>query len=354
MTEYKRHSTSQKVVSQEEIKRYLNGKLTNKQAHDLEKLALDDVFLQDALDGIDTVVSDLTVVTRFNTRLLSQKKKRNWSVWTAVASVAVITFGLFFHLQSKKTHDLAFEEQDVKMEESVVFETKINEVSEDVSASVEEDQKETYVTKPKPTKHTAKKKENIYPVVLDDEETPVEMESIEYYEEAPPYEGINSVFEEGKYLKLGHAYLPARNIFSSQEKHIENKALKKERAVTESEKTNEEVKTNRKAIAYQYIVNLEWEKALQTYEKVVAEGELDNEVRFYRAVAFVHQNNPKEALNDLNYLLEKSTIPKDILQWYMAVSYLKLESNEKATDLLKSLVVYKSSNYSYLAKKLLN
>lgn len=102
-------------VEQEKLLQYLNRKLSEQEQHDLEKQLNDDVFLSDALDGLQELTSTADVpemVEKLNSGLKKQldknKKNRNrriikneaWIYYTVIlllllASIAFVVLKLF-------------------------------------------------------------------------------------------------------------------------------------------------------------------------------------------------------------------------------------------------------------------
>lgn len=75
------------------LKDYIQGKRRGKEANELERKALQDPFLQDALDGFDVVKGDHWAdIDKMEKRLVRQKPKRssrrNW-IWSAAAMLVV-------------------------------------------------------------------------------------------------------------------------------------------------------------------------------------------------------------------------------------------------------------------------
>ena len=87
--------------SMTDVQRYLNGELSARERHDLEKQALDDPFLADALEGLqtqsgETLHQDLTELrTRLDTRVATHRK-RSWLPPMRAAAVVILLVGLGF------------------------------------------------------------------------------------------------------------------------------------------------------------------------------------------------------------------------------------------------------------------
>jgi hypothetical protein len=80
-----------------QIRKYLNGELDAKAMHKLEREALDDPFLMDAIEGFETAPKDqqanlANLTERLQQRIEQPKKGRvfSWQAWSIAASVLVI------------------------------------------------------------------------------------------------------------------------------------------------------------------------------------------------------------------------------------------------------------------------
>ena len=69
------HSNHSKTWSDADIRMYLNGELSPRERHDLERAALDDPFLADALDGFSTVAPPDTGLDDLRSRLAARVEK---------------------------------------------------------------------------------------------------------------------------------------------------------------------------------------------------------------------------------------------------------------------------------------
>lgn len=85
-----------------DVQKYLNGELSAPEMHELEKLALDDPFLADALEGLQTqpgpvLQQDLGELrTRLDARVTTRSKKMRLLPFLRVAAVLILLVGLGF------------------------------------------------------------------------------------------------------------------------------------------------------------------------------------------------------------------------------------------------------------------
>jgi hypothetical protein len=116
----------------DDIKKYLNGELTPAEMHALEKRALSDPFLEDALEGAAQVGpqafhSDLSNLKSALEDRISKKSGKEVSLWgwtmriaAGLALIAVSTF-IIIQLSGNKNEDLALQKESPSpMKEEVV------------------------------------------------------------------------------------------------------------------------------------------------------------------------------------------------------------------------------------------
>lgn len=115
-------NTKKADISQ--IRKYLNGELDAKAMHKLEREALDDPFLMDAIEGFETASKDqqanlADLAGRLQQRIEPKKSRViSWQVWSIAASVVVVLTigGLWLKktptLPEQKTNDIAIIKED--------------------------------------------------------------------------------------------------------------------------------------------------------------------------------------------------------------------------------------------------
>ncbi len=105
-----------KQYNQDDIRRYVEGKMSAAEMHGIEKAALDDPFLADAIDGYSTAIqhsgSSEVMISRqglqeeFNERIKKSERKQapviNIKWWQAVAAAAIIITAGVLGYQSYK------------------------------------------------------------------------------------------------------------------------------------------------------------------------------------------------------------------------------------------------------------
>ncbi len=85
---------------------YIQGRRKGKEAHRIEKNAMQDPFLADALEGFDTVPGDHAKVIGQLQQLVkdqSQPKKRNILLWTSIAANIALLVGIGWYLMVQET-----------------------------------------------------------------------------------------------------------------------------------------------------------------------------------------------------------------------------------------------------------
>ncbi len=103
-----------------DVRKYLAGELSAREMHDLEKAALDDPFLTDALEGLalraDPLDHDLTELkARLDARVNEKKKHRVVPLWMRVAAAVILLVGLgttvYYTQQGKSKLNVDIEQQ---------------------------------------------------------------------------------------------------------------------------------------------------------------------------------------------------------------------------------------------------
>ena len=99
--------------SMTDVRKYLAGELSAREMHELEKAALDDPFLADALEGLASraqpspLDQDLTELrARLDARVNQKKKRRIVPLWTRVAAAVILLAGLgsaVYYMQQGKS-----------------------------------------------------------------------------------------------------------------------------------------------------------------------------------------------------------------------------------------------------------
>ena len=82
----------------DDIEKYRRGELTSADMHDLEKRALSDPFLADALEGADSISAEdfSTDISEINKKLLTQNKTSVWFTPLRIAAGIALLLGSVF------------------------------------------------------------------------------------------------------------------------------------------------------------------------------------------------------------------------------------------------------------------
>ncbi len=90
-----------------DFKEYIQGKRRGKAANELEREALNDPFLQDAIDGFDSVSgSHLPVIEQLEKQITGKQKHRNFW-WIGIAASVVLIIGIGILISPEKETNLA-------------------------------------------------------------------------------------------------------------------------------------------------------------------------------------------------------------------------------------------------------
>ncbi len=107
-----------------DLKNYIKGNRHGKMANKMEKKAMNDPFLQDAIDGYDSVPGDhFSTIEKLEERLAPQPNRINKRVWMWVAAaVLVLLIGIPFLLRQPDIKDVQVASTEpAKQEEAVVL-----------------------------------------------------------------------------------------------------------------------------------------------------------------------------------------------------------------------------------------
>lgn len=152
--------SKEETYKNELLKKYLNKSISKDERHRLEKLALDDSFLFEAMEGYSEVSADhREVVERINSKLTQAEKSSHRKFPFAIAASLILLCGisfLFWQNGAENIENLAVaSKEEKKMEAPVVEDVAIiSEVDKDLKLSEEIEKEaepklvETTVTKP--------------------------------------------------------------------------------------------------------------------------------------------------------------------------------------------------------------
>ena len=175
-------SNHSKIYTADELIRYHNGLMTEQEMHKLEKAALEDQFLSDALDGYkienNSKENLLKIETELNNYNNSVRKsfdiRKYYSSLSIAASILAIVIAAYFILQPEDSHQiiLAKNEQKVIEKKELMPEATIQS-SDNSTVTVDKNSNEPLIT----NKNTAFKSSNksYYPSI--EIKTPIALSS---------------------------------------------------------------------------------------------------------------------------------------------------------------------------------
>ncbi len=183
------------------ILEYLKGNFSNKERHTFEKEALDDPFLQDALDGFETIETDVLEndIKRLSTQIKFRTEKRKRIIplfyYPIAASLLVLVgFSIWWfngYQNLEEPHEIVNTEiEEEKKQPHFVDRTKEVDITSDVAF---EEMEETVVDSKRKVYRSAPKP----PVVIEKTVVPtVDSNLEEILEEAPSFSNIEEEEKE--------------------------------------------------------------------------------------------------------------------------------------------------------------
>lgn len=183
------------------ILEYLKGNFSNKERHILEKEALDDPFLQDALDGFETIETDVLEndIKRLNTQIQFRTEKKERIIplfYYPIAASLLVLFGFSIwwfkgYQNLEKPQEIVNTEiEEEQKQPQFVDRSKEVEISSDVAfeeieETVVDSKRKIYRSVPKPS---VVNKKTAVPTVNNDSE--------EILDEAPSFSDIEEEVKE--------------------------------------------------------------------------------------------------------------------------------------------------------------
>ena len=98
--------------------------------------------------------------------------------------------------------------------------------------------------------------------------------------------------------------------------------------------------------------SMNYNEAIAAFDELLLHTDLQNEIRFYKAVALMSKGSHKEAKVQLELMNENGAF-KNQRKWYLALALLQLEEF-KETEILLNEIVKDQSSYSVYASEMLN
>ena len=175
-------SNHSKIYTADELIRYHNGLMTEQEMHKLEKAALEDQFLSDALDGYkienNSKENLLKIETELNNYNNSVRKsfdiRKYYSSLSIAASILAIAIAAYFILQPEDSRQIIFAKNDQKViEKKELMPEATIQSSDNSTVTVDKNSNEPLIT----NKNTAFKSSNksYYPSI--EIKTPIALSS---------------------------------------------------------------------------------------------------------------------------------------------------------------------------------
>jgi len=180
------------------LKDYIQGKRYGKEANRLEREAMNDPFLQDAIDGFDSVEGDhFSMIEKLEKQIASQPKRIDKRVWMwAAAAVLVLLIGIPFLLRKPDLKDVQVaSSESLKQEEAAMLLPEKDTVL--VADNLEKKSKAVFVA---PTKEELTKQKET--VVIQEENEKIQVEKMQVTTKEPEKELAQVTIKEPVSEKL--------------------------------------------------------------------------------------------------------------------------------------------------------
>ncbi len=107
--------------------------------------------------------------------------------------------------------------------------------------------------------------------------------------------------------------------------------------------------------AYDFYLEDDFEKAIFLFDSYSQENPMDDRTQFYLGLSYLKMDDAEKALPYLESVtvMQKSTFLNHA-KWYQALSYLKIREKEKAIPILEHLQTIGDAYYDKKAKEILN
>src|SRR6478735_1007283 len=129
-----------------DIEKYRKGELTSAEMHALEKKALHDPFLAEALEGLESISpEELTLdINEINQKLLSQKKRVTWFTPLRIAAGIILLVGSVFLLYNiNKPGEQLAQTEEPKINDAAPIEDSLAKKSQPELLSLNQPQDES-------------------------------------------------------------------------------------------------------------------------------------------------------------------------------------------------------------------
>jgi len=357
------------------IEAYFSGKLTEQEKFNLEKEALDDPFLQDAMDGFSDHKDGLK---HFQARL--QKKRINWNTYLGIGLAGLTIVALIFMLtrpEGKETinqnKNLAINTENIGNKTQAMQEGKTVEVIPEAIESLTEIQvdeqidsdilvddfshNETYPEN-KPAKHDEtitidiknldlpepkvaldlpkKAKRTIYPYIYF-----YDLAVVDYTR----FENRVRTFKKTTYVFSG--------LDASQESHESKELQEQDNETHMIEKTVEVKYMDYLEETMYYVSKNKYKNALKRFNLITKQYKDDINAYFYGGLCYYNLGDFESALKEFEAIIDLKDSPfLEEALWYKVKTLLKLNETETAKGLLLDIIAYQGF-YSEYAFKLL-
>ncbi|MFD1550936.1 hypothetical protein DNU06_04965 [Putridiphycobacter roseus] len=334
------------------LDRYFGGKMNTAEMHDLEKQALSDPFLKDAMEGYENTPGALSY---FNRNILYKHKLQyHWLVISILAIGFIIMTTLYFTksspIQQQSTFNVPKIEKEVEMGQP---ENQLEMLPIDI-----ENLAEIHPNQQIKSKELEKQfKDNTTYIKRDksrlgDEKIDIKIDP-DLVQEPQPKVVAKKLFKQKvyPYIFFYHLAVLDYSTYENREKIVQKTTYKLSgiSAAFESEaaKNKPELIAETKGVPYldyleetmYYFSKNKYKYALKRLNIITEQYKFDLNAMFYGGLCYFNLGDYEKALDEFNAVLALNTGPfKEEAQWYKAKTLLRLNKMQSAEKVLLDIV----------------
>ncbi len=349
---------SDKTNYTERIQLYFSGKLSDQEKFELEKEALDDPFLQDAMDGFS---ANQDAIAYFDSHL--KRKNNRWKSYFGLGVVTVLVIALLIvnyqkndpPVQNTESTNELISEQPETTEQPIV-QKEIEMIPDSIEKLHVIDQKDRIVSQVLASDFSSNE---VYPDNPQqepiDENILINIDTLDIEEHEPEMiVNNNSTTKDYPYVYYYDLAVVDYRRYENRTKTISKITyeLSGLSAANESEEKKNETHMVEKVVKISYMDYLEetiyyfskdkYKSALKRLNVISKQYNNDLNAFFYGGLCYYNLGDFETALSKFNLITKLGDVPfKEEASWYKVKTLLKLNQVEEAKKLLTDIIAYK-------------